>query len=45
MVTTPDAETEYSLKSFELTILGLEALNASQILSFSTSATLLVSLT
>ena len=45
MVTTPDAETEYSLKSFELTICGLEARNASQILFFSTSARLLVSLT
>ena len=45
MVTTPAAETEYSLKSFEVAILGLAVLNASQTLSFSAWARLLVSLT
>ena len=45
MVTTPDAETEYPLKSFEVAIFGLVALKVSQIFSFSAWAKLVVSLT
>ena len=45
MVTTPASDTEYSLKSFEVAILGLAVLNASQIFSFSAWAKLVVSLT
>ena len=45
MVTTPAAETEYSLKSFEVAIFGLVALKVSQIFSFSAWAKLVVSLT